>query len=360
MRSLSFLLVGACSCASLASTNIEVVPIPGRMGFIRDGVLLNNRGDIVVRKIRPFGGGLTTEIVVWADGETDIVRIGDGTSSFYGINDSGLLVFKADPQAIADRDLYYWRRGNNWELAAEFPESSSTSSTSRGVSADGTTVFGADLRLHRMNPDGSIENTGPSSVGPSAINVHNTVVGRYYSSLPGRMFVLEADGSLRTQASGFSNVSPSDLNDYGIAVGWRGDGNAWEGAGFTAFRWDTATTTVEAIETLPDALGSDANAINNRGWIVGNAYYVDPSDKDNEISRPFFWTERTGAVDLQSLLGENSGWQLFTATDINDAGVVVGRALFNGEYVVYRMTVPAPASALPLAALGMFAARRRR
>lgn len=352
----------ALGAAAQAQVVIDAIPINGSMTFIFHPTHINNRGDIVSRRIRPDGGGRSTESVYWADGTVEHVQLGAGNRTFFGFNDSGTMVYRADPMVNGDTQLIRWTRGNEIEVIRPFPTSSSLTFGERTLSPDGTMVFTADQNLLRLNPDGSISTLGSSAVGwaATAINAHNTFVVEYAAPQDRRMFVQYANNTRRFVESSFTNIDATDINDAGMVVGRQGNAPAFEDAGYSAFRWDSNTLTIETIDTFDDAIGSVANAINNHGWIVGTAYFTNPNNPNAEILRPFLWTEADGLIDLQALVGPGSGWQLFTATDINDSGVIVGRGILNGQAAVYRLTIPAPASALPLAPCAIVAMRRRR
>ena len=69
-------------------------------------------------------------------------------------------------------------------------------------------------------------------------------------------------------------------------------------------------------------------SINNAGQIVGSA------DDTQGFSRAFIW--QNGVLqDLNSLLPQNSGWELATAEFINDQGRIVGYGMFNGDFKWY-------------------------
>lgn len=58
-----------------------------------------------------------------------------------------------------------------------------------------------------------------------------------------------------------------------------------------------------------------------------------------------FWSEASGLVDLNSLLPEGSGWNLVSATEINELGQITGQGIFNGRGMAYRLDpIPEPST----------------
>ena len=96
-------------------------------------------------------------------------------------------------------------------------------------------------------------------------------------------------------------------------------------------------------------------AINENGTAVG----------DNGLQQAVIWHSSTGLQDLNTLIAPNSGWDLWSARDINDNGWIIGQGTYNGAITTYlaRPTdaVPEPASMTILAlGIGTLIARRRR
>jgi len=146
-------------------------------------------------------------------------------------------------------------------------------------------------------------------------------------------------------ASETSHVIPElvggDINDKGTVVGY------WNGKGF--FK-DGITNPV----VLPDFGGeaSWANAINNRGQIVGWAQTPGGDPIKNFVGiegltpellmRPIYqhaclW-ENNNICDLNNLVPEGSGWELVVATGINDQGHIIGEGKFNNESAAFLLS----------------------
>lgn len=134
------------------------------------------------------------------------------------------------------------------------------------------------------------------------------------------------------------------LNDNGQVVGMSESSSVY----FYAFIWQNGNIT--SLGALPGYLESDAQSINNSGFVVGRVMGGLPTE------HAFIWG---GGVmtDLNTLIPENSGWELTTAKCINDAGQIVGWGTYNGlsRGFVLTPTVPEPCSFVSLAsAIGLF------
>ncbi len=77
---------------------------------------------------------------------------------------------------------------------------------------------------------------------------------------------------------------------------------------------------------------SRAKAINGRGQVVGDSADV------NSLPRPFLWENGT-LTDLNTLLPENSGWELTTARFINDRQQIVGEGVYQGQTTWYLLNL---------------------
>ncbi len=88
--------------------------------------------------------------------------------------------------------------------------------------------------------------------------------------------------------------------------------------------------------TVLKGLGGDfvMNGLNNPGQIVG---WI----QDTSIARRFAFRYDLNTqtlVDLDATVGKSAGWQLESATAINDAGQIVGEGQHNGQSRSYLLT----------------------
>jgi probable HAF family extracellular repeat protein len=68
---------------------------------------------------------------------------------------------------------------------------------------------------------------------------------------------------------------------------------------------------------------AQAQSVNNLGAIVGFSNTTGDADV-----HAFIWTVKKGMVDLNTLIPANSGWDLQSASSINDSGKIVGSGIF--------------------------------
>jgi len=111
---------------------------------------------------------------------------------------------------------------------------------------------------------------------------------------------------------------------------------------------------------LPDLFagsGEQASDINNGGWVVGRALQEGPLPFDPV---PFLYTPEGGMQDLVALIDPATlqGWNDLSPAFINDRGDIAGTGHFNGESRVFVLSsvaapVPEPGLAL-LTGLGLF------
>lgn len=107
------------------------------------------------------------------------------------------------------------------------------------------------------------------------------------------------------------------INAAGQMTGWAvTEGNLYN----HAFRFDGR---IHDLGTL-GGWSSQGFAINGSGQIVGRADYED----GNAAPHAFLYTDGQ-MTDLNSVLPANSGWDLREATGINDRGLIVGNAYWH-------------------------------
>jgi probable HAF family extracellular repeat protein len=100
------------------------------------------------------------------------------------------------------------------------------------------------------------------------------------------------------------------------------------GGAIHAFLWP-GSGPLEDLGSL-GGLNSFARAINSSGQIVGK------SGDAGGLTHAFLYIG--SMVNLNQLMPAGSGWELIEATDINDAGQIVGYGRFNGRIRAFLLT----------------------
>lgn len=243
---------------------------------------INNNGWIVGQSNRTHNG--PERATLWRPGlpPLEIGTLGGTMSSANGINDSGVVVGQAWTTGNQAARAYKWQLGvGMMDLGVLGGSTSNNYSAADAINAVGTIVGVSDGTNGYPNPfrwtSGTMVNLAPSSVSGEALAINDagTTVG------------LNRSGSL-DQATIF-NATPTLLGRFA------GD---TEGA---------------------------AHDINNLGRIVGNS--ASPS-----LSRATIWItpNPAGLRDLNLQIAPGTGWQLSSASKINDNNVIVGKGRLNG------------------------------
>ena len=151
-----------------------------------------------------------------------------------------------------------------------------------------------------------------------------------------------------------------DINQSGLVVGnYTALADSAYGAVSRGFLFDGQNTV--DLGSLGGGL-TEVQGINASGLIVGRSTVTSSTDWHVFVSNGQQMTDVTALLDASAM-----GWELVTATDINDLGQIVGTAWVNGSSRGYMLTpimgpVPEPSLAalcgLGIASLAMVARRR--
>jgi probable HAF family extracellular repeat protein len=180
--------------------------------------------------------------------------------------------------------------------------------------------------------------------GFNGLNNNGVLVGTIYILLSPYHAALAREGQ-----RGVIDISPPGrnsvgmalaVNDAGTIVGYQnGDSGGPQAAIFHGDR------TFELLGTL-GMEESWAQDINESGVIVGRAFGI----VEQQLVQTAFVYENAQMRDLLTLVPQDSGWEeLFEAAAINDRGVIVGAGMYQGQIRAYVATpIPEPATAVLL------------
>jgi probable HAF family extracellular repeat protein len=261
---------------------------------------INNAGQVVGSMdflLYPDNDLFVSHATVWNGGiPTDLGGLPNGTSVAYGINDIGQITgaFTIWGQSINRAVL--WNEGTA-NLLNSPPDKASSfpASYAKAINIFGQVAgFIDDMRVDRIGYAGIIWNsTGSTLLG----TLGGTSSAAYDINNAG-------------QIVGFAN-----LPNAGYHLGEPMHATLWQGS------------TVIDLGTLGGS-NSRANAINDAGAIVGYANLPFARFDIGEPMHAAMWNGTT-LTDLNTLLDttvQNAGWVLTEANDINDNGWIVGAA----------------------------------
>ncbi len=185
---------------------------------------------------------------------------------------------------------------------------------------------------------------GAYSTQATGINESGVIVGSIsYSTGVTHAFRVSLGGAIQD----LGGLSGANNSSYGLAINNQGEVVGYGGSLLnpTAFR-TLADGTLQNLGTLPGASSGVANAVNDYGQIVGAATY---NSGGTSVSEAFYFSDRTGMIDLTQSLVNGQGWDITSATGINNYGQITGTAVYNGQTHAYLLTpvlsaVPEPSS----------------
>jgi probable HAF family extracellular repeat protein len=343
------------------SYTITALNLGGQWG-IANGI--NNNGQIVGEYYaNAVGGGTVLHAFVYNNGAmTDITKTPPGYANGSGrataINDNGQVVGETSFYGAASYTHGFLYQGGTYtDLGAlsNAPSYASAINSSGQIVGsaypNGYTGTGAEYVHAFLYQGGVMSDINPRSGEgfAAAINSAGVIAGGVNVGGEYRGFINDHGVVTEYSTLGFLK----DINDLGQTVGL---GITADESAVVATIWNNGVAT--NIGTLGQDSLSMANAINNKGQVVGYSGY-----SGDVGQRAILYTDGL-LFDLNNLLSPNSGWVLNYATDINDRGQIIGTGLLNGVHTSFVMTptVPVPAAAWLFGSglLGLGALNRRR
>ncbi len=301
---------------------------------------LNNRGQIVggadtARKGK--GPEFITNVFVWQNGRMRAVSGLDGSHAYVvAVNDAGQMAgaYSADPLKAKFASALFGPTGKV-RLLGGFPamQHGYSLSQAEAVNAKGQVVgvsnnqafFWSGGRLRALHPPSGYQasqawsvNDGGQAAGKADRNVGKVVrTHALFWDAGGRVTDL---GVL----PGYTDSIGRAMNNRGQVAGWVGVTRGTPGRRlafhYQAFLWQNGK--MRGLGSIPRIPDSKAAAINDKGQVVGNAYF-----KTDEAA--LLW--QGGKVyELNALVPPRSGWKLQNALGINSRGQIIGNGIHNG------------------------------
>lgn len=293
---------------------------------------------------------------------------GDTSSVAWGINANGAVVGWSFGQA-GSRAFLYTDSGGMVALPGlpDRPRSVARDINDAGVIVGSASAGGGDIGHAVLWSGGSVQDLGTLGTGDYSeawgINNFGQIVGSSYTN--GGSGLSGVHAFLYTQAEGMVDLTPDsdtgfagDINDAGQVTG-----SKTALYGYHAFRWQGGSFV--DLGVLPGFAHSFGWAINAAGQVTGNstsasgnseqlfrsidggglqnlggtgehnvAWGINASGqvvgtRGNTQRRAILYTDEGGLQDLDTLIDPSLGWVLLGASDINDAGQIVGEAFNN-------------------------------
>ncbi len=303
---------------------------------------INNHGQVAFTAADPGGGPyraslwLPTAAYGMSAGLHDLGTLGGMFSEAYDINDHGQVVGDAE-LAFAYTHAFRWDSTSQTLVDLHTEPQQANWSYARGINNHGDVVGFGDIDypdglhirafLWRNNTVTDLGTFGGDDSMAFAINDAGQATGWAETATEPHVFLWlmqpHADPGLNL-AVGLNDThlvpltassdswGPFALNRTAQIVG----SAKTAGPGFNLYAFHREAPMAGAAVTQLAPPPSRANAINERGQVVGMAIL-------GETLRAVLW-QGGQMIDLSSYLPEGSDWQLVRATDINDRGQIVG------------------------------------
>lgn len=311
-------------------------------GTYSSGMVLNQLGEVA--------GESTTanDAQIHAFGFTggsmhDLGTLGGTFSTAAAINDTGAIAGYSYTAQNAQSHAFLSSGGSMQDLGTLGGKSSSAIAlNSAGLVAGNSTLLG-DLRTHAFLYAGSMQDLqtlGGNSSFAAGLNDLGQVVGESQTaSGQTHAFLYRGSGmeDLGTLGGTFSTAYA--INQAGQIAG---DASTTGNAQTHAFLYTGGQ--MKDLGTLGGGY-STSYALNNAGHVVGD------SINSVGLGRAFLWKDDV-MTDLNSLLPPDSGWDLYSAQFINDAGQIIGLGLYQGAFRWFLMNTVSAVNQPPEARAG--------
>jgi probable HAF family extracellular repeat protein len=251
----------------------------------------------------------------------------------YGINNSGQVVGYSE-DAVGNIEAFLWDATNGMQDLGHLP--GFNYSWAYGINNSGQVVGGSGIIgtsfSHAFLWDASSGMQDLGTLGGNAgwaygINSNGQVVGESRTASDAfHAFLWDATNGMQDLGilRGYSQSYADGINNSGQVVG----GSSTVSSNH-AFLWD-ASNGMQDLGTLGGSFGG-ADGINNFGQVVGYSYTASGQNHG------FLWQDGT-VSDLNDLIPAGSGWTLYVAWAIDNAGQIVGTGSLNGQTHAFLLT----------------------
>lgn len=297
------LIASACGVAD--TVDVEVIPSGYSVTWLGDGtraIDINDNGEVL---------GITGESVsnsprwLWRNGAVTPI---DGCA-VAGLNDQGTVLCTGPGPAT-------WKNG-------VVTVHDTVSIGAVAINDSGHVLMFKSLfptRAYLWRGAGRLDSLSSSFTGVNLLNNRGDIAGTNNSAIYPATYVRLANGTMRGMAAFGRYSGPHALNDSGDVVGF-GEGMSSIGRANTAVvSWRTGVTERPRRVTGPGATNTVATAAtginSHHGVVVGNG----------DVGA---WILRGGKLGLLSEL-VTGPWQITAAVGINDAGVIIAKAVDTG------------------------------
>ena len=281
---------------------------------------INAGGDVVGWSTGPAGS--RAFLFVGDDGMVELPALIEGTSSFArDVNDSRQVVGTAGVIKAGQGRAVLWSDGKVEDLGTL---AGGTYSDGWAINNNGDIVGSSlvgDFRVGEhaflFTPGTGMTDLTPDHTQAAALDINEAgLITGYFDAADGSLhaFLTAEKGLIDLgELPGFGATLGAALDPNGLVVG-----TATSPGGKLAhmFRAEAAGKMEDLNGKFPIAFALGVNAA---GAVVG---YSDGAGS----TRAILYTPATGIRDLNALISPRLGWVLEAATDINDAGVIVGYA----------------------------------
>ena len=305
-----------------------------------DATGLNGKGQIVGgADTARHGKGpeFLTNVFVWQNGQMRAVPGLNGSHAFVvAVNSAGQMAGAYSPDPLkAKFAAALFTLSGKVKLLGGFPtlQHGYSLSEAEAVNAKGQAV-GISNNQAFLWSAGKLKRLAPppgfTAADAGAVNDHGEAAGKANRLGSGvtrtHALLWNASGQAKDLGvlPGYTDSIARGINNKGQVAGWVGLSGGTGVRGLTfhyqAFLWQNGRMRgLGSIKRLHD---SKASALNDKGQVVGNAYY-----RTDEAA--LLW-QKGKVYELNTLVPAHSGWKLQNALVINSQGWIIGNGIHNG------------------------------